>query len=319
MNSCPVLIKKVFQDLHELESSEFKWDLPLNKISIGNFHGSINYVDLGVVIMIEGRFSGTLLQNGFTPEGFTTFAIPAIDNRSFWWHYRKVDSNDLLVFPESRELKCISYDGFHVYTLSIEQEFLNCLIERFGLSGMSNKLTGPEKVIPVGKRYIYILNSLLQTISLRAQLDPGNALPKSLVNQLQYKITEEVLKLVYKSEDATNIPIKRERDKTVLKAFEYILASNLQTLTIEEISARTGIKKRSLEYAFQEYVNVSPKSFIKALRLNSFRQTLRKEEHSVSEAASLHGFNHLSQLSRDYKLLFGELPSTTQRRSRLLL
>ena len=132
---------------------------------------------------------------------------------------------------------------------------------------------------------------------------------------MQYKITEEVLKLVHHSEVSTNIPIQRERDRTILTAFEFILDSDLQTLTIEELCARTGIKKRSLEYAFKEYVNVGPKSFIKALRLNKLRQSLRKEDYSVSEAASIYGFSHLGQLSRDYKLLFGELPSTTRKRA----
>lgn len=313
MDIHPVIIRRVFSDLHEFESSEFKWNFPLQKISIGNFHGSVNSVGMEEVFMAEGRFSGTLLQNGYTPEGYTTFALPAIDTSGFWWHYRKVNPENLLVFPDSRKLKAISYDGFHVYTLSIQEEFLNCLIERFGFTGIHDKLRGSEKVIPIGKRYVYMLNKLLQTISLRSQLDQGKNFPKSLVNQLQYGATEMFLKLVNESEESTNIPIQRERDRTVLKVIEYILAQNLRTLTIEEITARTGIKKRSLEYAFKEYVNESPKSFIKALRLNIFRQALKRGEASVSEVALQEGFTHMGQLSRDYKLLFGELPSETLR------
>ena len=48
-----------------------------------------------------------------------------------------------------------------------------------------------------------------------------------------------------------------------------------------------------------------------ALRLNNFRHALIKNGDSVSESAFDHGYNHLDQLSRDYKLLFGELPSET--------
>ena len=314
MNKQAVVYKQFFNDLHELESGDFKWHLPFIKVSTGNFHGSLNMVDLDVVQIVEGRFSGTLLQNGLTPEGYATFAIPAIDSRSFWWHYRKVDNGNLLVFPENRELKCISYDDFHVYTLSIRDDFLDVLIEKFGYPGLRNKLRGEEKVIPIGRRYVYILNSLLQAISLSVQLGPERPLTKKLENQVLYEITGAVLQLLHQSEAATNISIQRDRDRTVLRAFEYILASDLSTLSIAEISEKIGIKKRSLEYAFKEYVNVGPKAFIKALILNGFRQGLKEERSSVSEVALRHGITHMGQLSRDYKLLFGELPSDTLRR-----
>ena len=314
MKTVSSITQKCFSDLHELESGDFKWNLPFTKVSIGNFHGSINMVDVGVVQIVEGRFSGTLLQNGFSPEGYTSFALPAIDSRSFWWHYRKVDQGNLLVFPENRKLKCISYDGFHVYTLSIRNDFLEELLEKFGYPELRYKFRGEEKVIPLGKRYVYMLNSLLQTIYLSVQLSPEKALPKKLKDQVKYKITSIILQLLHKSETATNVSIQRERDRTVLRAIEFILASDLSTLSIKDISEIMGVKKRSLEYAFKEYVNVGPKAFIKALILNNFRQDLNKGGNSVSEVALRHGITHMGQLSRDYKLLFGELPSVTLKR-----
>lgn len=155
----------------------------------------------------------------------------------------------------------------------------------------------------------------MQSISLKLQVDLGKSAYRSLQRQLLYKTTEVLLKLLHQSDDSTNVPIRRERDRTILKAVEFILGSDLNGLSSEELCARTGIKRRSLEYAFQEYVGVGPKAFIKAIRLNHLRQTIRKEALSVSEAASRHGFTHLGQLSRDYKLLFGELPSATRKRN----
>lgn len=314
-NFKPQLLSMAFNDLHEAESSDFKWDLPLVKISNGDFFGDVNAVFMDDIQMVEGRFNGTLLQNGYTPEGFKTFAIPAIDTQSFWWHYRKVDSNHLLLFPESRELKCISYNGFHVYTISIKEEYLQKVISQSKYPGILEKFCGEEKVIPLSKRFVYVLNSLLRSISLGIQMEKGSGVSRSLEKQLKEKITGELLRLVYHTEESRYIPIGRERDQTILKAIEYILNSDLQKLSTEELCKKTGIKRRSLEYAFKEYVNVGPKSFIKAFRLNRLRQTLRKETYAVSEAASLHGFTHFGQLSRDYKLLFGELPSTTRKRA----
>ena len=311
MSSFPKVSSTCFNDLHELVSDDYKWDLPFKKISIGNFHGSIASIDLGVVQMVEGRFSGTLLQNGLTPPGFKTFAIPAIDTRAFWWHYRKVDHNHLLVFPENRKLKCISYDGFHVYTLSIQEEYLEALCDTYGFKRVAGKLRGKEKVIPISKPNIYLLNSILQTLSLTIQVKGEADFPEGLISTTREELCKEVLQLVEESDETTNVPVKRERDQTVLKALEYILDQDLQDISIQELVAKTGIKKRSLEYAFQEYATVSPKRFIQALRLNNFREDLLQKKDYISDTALRHGFTHHGQLARDYKLLFGEMPRDT--------
>ena len=304
-------MSEAFTDLHELESSMYRWDLVFKKISIGNFYGSLNAIDLGPVQLIDARLSGTIFQKGLTPEGYITFAIPSLDSQSFWWHYRNVGYTSLLLFPSNRVLNAISYDGFHVHILSIQKEYCNQLIDKLDLSGIRGQFMGDEKVIPMNKQSVFPLNSLLQALFLKVQFDPDSALNKSFIRNVRDKIPEMVLKVVHQNLDDLSVPVKRERDKAISKAIEFIIGQDLNNLTIQEISSNTGIKQRSLEYAFKEYFHVGPKNFIKALRLNNFRQSLMQDGSSVSESAFRHGFNHLGQLSRDYKLLFGELPSET--------
>lgn len=317
MSTLPQIGSKFFSDLHELVAAQYKWDLPFKKLSIGSFHGATYSINLGVVQMVEGRFSGTLLQDGLTPVGYKTFAIPAIDSQAFWWHYRKVDHNHLLVFPKNRKLKCISYDGFHVYTLSIQDQYLKQMCDKNGFNRVAEKLKGSEKVISISKPNIYLLNSMLQTISLAIQVKGEADFSEEMISTTNYKLCKKVLQIVETSDDTTNLPIRRERDRTVLKAMEFILGQDLQKLTKQDIVAKTGIKKRSLEYAFQEYATVSPKGFIQALRLNNLRKDLINQKGSISETALRHGFTHHGQMSRDYKLLFGEMPSYTVKVARM--
>ena len=162
-----------------------------------------------------------------------------------------------------------------------------------------------------------VSSSLFQSIFLSVQLSPEKPLSKKLEDQVKYKITAIFLQRVYESETDTDMPIQRERDRTVLRVIEYILASDLSTLSIEEISEKMGVKKRSLEYAFKEYVKVGPKAFIKSLILNNFRQDLNEGSSSVSEVALRHGITHMGQLSRNYKLLFDELPRETIKRAKM--
>ena len=307
----PLVLREAYNDLHELESSMYRWDLVFKKISNGNFYGSLNAIDLDSVQLIDARLSGTIFQKGLTPEGYITFAMPAIDSQPFWWHYRNVDYTSLLLFPSTRVLNAISYDGFHVHILSIQKEYFNDLIDKLDLPVIRGQFMDDEKVIPMDKHSVFPLNSLLQALFLKVQFDPDSVLNKSFIRNVQDKIPEMVLNIVHCGLDKINEPIKRERDKMVSMVIDFILSQNLQTLTIQEISSKTGIKQRSLEYAFKEYFQVGPKNFIKALRLNNFRHDLRQSRRSVSETAAKHGFSHLGQLSGDYKLLFGELPSDT--------
>ncbi|MDE0134456.1 MAG: AraC family transcriptional regulator [Acidimicrobiaceae bacterium] len=89
--------------------------------------------------------------------------------------------------------------------------------------------------------------------------------------------------------------------------------------SMSEIAARVGTSRRTLEHAFDTCVGVSPARFHKLLRLNSARRLLENGQHSVHHAATSSGLHHLGRFSGDYRDLFGELPSDTARRARVLI
>ena len=63
--------------------------------------------------------------------------------------------------------------------------------------------------------------------------------------------------------------------------------------------------------------NTSPLAYLKIEQLNRVHRKLRDtapDEMLIKQIALTYGFSHLGQFSRDYKQLFGELPSETLRR-----
>ena len=311
MKDQAIVGKAVFSDLHKLESSMYRWEVVFKKISIGNFHGVMNAIDLGVVQLIDIRMSGTVFQKGLTPVNYVTFAIPAIDSQAFRWHHRYVDKPSILLFPSNRYLNGVSYDGFHVYVLSIHKQYLDQLLKKLGMESAREQFTGDKKMMPIVKPHIYSINSLLQALFLKVQISENPVLSRTSINNVKFSVPALVLKIVQQNMETDSIPIKRERDRTVSSAIDFMLTQDMKTLTVKEISSHTKIKQRTLEYAFKEYFSVGPKNFMMAMRLNDFRHTLIKKGESVSESAFDYGYSHLGQLSRDYKLLFGELPSET--------
>ncbi|MDR2690020.1 MAG: helix-turn-helix domain-containing protein, partial [Azoarcus sp.] len=72
----------------------------------------------------------------------------------------------------------------------------------------------------------------------------------------------------------------------------------------------------TLQYSFQEVLDLTPVKFLRAMRLNSVRRALRQaraSQETVGDIAARWGFWHLSHFAADYREMFGELPSDTLR------
>jgi len=84
-------------------------------------------------------------------------------------------------------------------------------------------------------------------------------------------------------------------------------------ISVAEVCQHLGISRRTLQYCFQNMLNTSPVTYLRAERLNSVRRMLRTA-NSVTEAAAHWGFWHFGHFSQEYKKMFGELPSATFKR-----
>jgi AraC family ethanolamine operon transcriptional activator len=110
---------------------------------------------------------------------------------------------------------------------------------------------------------------------------------------------------------------RQARNRIVKLAEDYALAYIGDRLNVTDLCVATGVSERTLEYAFQEVIGMSPMAYLTRLRLHRVRQVLRMAPHgstTVSTEALNWGFWHLGDFSRAYKNCFGELPSETLRR-----
>jgi len=84
--------------------------------------------------------------------------------------------------------------------------------------------------------------------------------------------------------------------------------------TIVDICMATGVSQRRLQYAFHEYIGMSPNAYLRLLRLNRARAALAAaspRQTTVTRVAMQHGFLHFGRFSGDYRRIFGETPSVT--------
>ena len=100
------------------------------------------------------------------------------------------------------------------------------------------------------------------------------------------------------------------RQRAFARARSYIDAYAGEELTSADLCTAAGVSQRTLEYAFRDCCGLSPKAYLKIVRLNRTRATLRRAEPGgrVADAANQWGFWHMGQFARDYQDLFGVLP-----------
>lgn len=99
----------------------------------------------------------------------------------------------------------------------------------------------------------------------------------------------------------------------VRRAEEFIEAHWDQAITIESLVEATGVGARAIFRAFQQARGYPPMAFAKVVRLRRARRMLMAPgpETSVTLVAFACGFGNLGHFARDYRLAFGERPSTT--------
>lgn len=106
---------------------------------------------------------------------------------------------------------------------------------------------------------------------------------------------------------------------TVVRAVEeYIEANWNKPIDIEAMVAVARVSARSLFRQFKRDRGYSPADFVKRVRLSRAREMIEKsnEAGSVMQIALKCGFQNPGHFARDYRSLFGELPSITLQRAR---
>ena len=95
----------------------------------------------------------------------------------------------------------------------------------------------------------------------------------------------------------------------------YIEAHWDQPITVEVLTALTGVSARSIFDSFRKSRGYSPMAFLKQVRLRHARRILIASEPgtTVANVAFACGFGNLGNFAKDYRAAFGELPSQTLR------
>ena len=159
-----------------------------------------------------------------------------------------------------------------------------------------------------------ILKNFLEDIFGNLSHQEKHLSDPKFIETIKYEILKRIVSAIVNPLDASYKRSVRLRDKAFTKAKTFILEHVTEPITVQELVEETGVTERTLEFAFLERFGITPNAAIKSFRLNGVHRELKlaiAENARVTDLAKRWGFWHAGQFAKDYKLMFGELPSDT--------
>jgi AraC-like DNA-binding protein len=105
------------------------------------------------------------------------------------------------------------------------------------------------------------------------------------------------------------------RMRLLRRACEAIDATLAERITMPELCSIVGASRRCLEATFLSLLGVPPYQYVRRRRLEKIRRELLARENfgvSIGDIAARYGIWHLSRFAKDYKRVFGQLPSESR-------
>ncbi|MFS1422772.1 helix-turn-helix domain-containing protein [Shewanella sp. 10N.286.48.B5] len=93
---------------------------------------------------------------------------------------------------------------------------------------------------------------------------------------------------------------------------EYMQQHFKSAISIQSLAELSHISVSALERRFKKYLGKTPKQFLNELRLERARRYLIETDLPIADIAHECGFAEPSYFTKQFKALFGELPSTTR-------
>jgi AraC family ethanolamine operon transcriptional activator len=307
-----------FRDFDELAEVVTGWGLDWVQLDHGPLRARIRQVACPSVMLSRFEFGRKFHQRGVSPPGLRTFGLNGSGSPPPEWPAAASRDNEIIVFPANDEFNAISRPGFFGDTVSVSEDRIRQVARRLGVRDPLHRLSGGLELVATGRGLIGALRDRLDSMHRSVETAPcgGNDADWA---QAEFDL---VALLVMALESGRGAPSGAAspalRTRTLRRALEFIDVHADEAPTIERMSEAAGASWRTLNYAFRERFDLTPKQYLQVTRLQRFRRDLVRSAGAVpiSELAAQRGFWHRGQLAADYCRHFGELPSETRARAR---
>jgi len=297
-----LVLNQEFFNYAEMQQSAKNW-LYLSKyrFGTGEFYGYHDGVQLNNLQFGHADRHEGLMYEGISPKDCLSICILQNSAGSVFVNDLKVEPGDVVILDDSKPYDFISSHRTTIAIISISKVLVEIEIPWI--------LSATDKIF---KDKNNILSDAIENEWKRVLEEPNLFADANEIEVMEKKIVKAIIyALVGQTGEGYHLT---EGEKTALEVRSYLLNSLEESITIQDITEQFKTSHKTLETSFKSLFGITPKHFKYLLRLNHAHWDLHladTQTTNVSNIATKWGFSHFGRFAKDYKALFGVLPSET--------
>jgi AraC family ethanolamine operon transcriptional activator len=305
------------EDADEAAQRLREWDQIYQQLTPGRFKGLTTDLWLGTLQIFRERSNQRIYQAGRAWPGSVTFGLPLAMEGSARFCGQALDLDSVLVLGPRGELDFQTSLELDILGITMPQSLLGTIDERVADSALGAPTLG-SGLIRLDRNCAARLRAMGLALFDTIEGEPDCLVHAGVRDQLRDRILESLAQTLL---DATLRPLGADRHAKHRAIVDVVRDLALHervdsALTVEQLCAQVGVSRRTLQYAFESVLGVSPVLYLRAARLQGVRRELRttpRSAASIQDIAARWGFWHLGHFSTNYRELFGCRPSETPR------
>ena len=284
-------------------------------LSGGHFHARAQRVIFPGFSLDCGAYTLPVFASGCFGDGVVGLAVTLRGDMRVWLNGAHVQVGQLMLFAEGRELNVRPLaDMWEWAVLLTSREFLQrSVLARHGRE-LDMPASGWRLCPPIADLNLPLRRIIQGTLRTAASWTPATP-PRETLSAGTLLLNAFVDAAMHGTAPKVPERTQQQREALLLRAEMFLLSCMDGEFNSDALCAALGLSERQVERIFLDAYEMGPFRWQLIARLNRARNALQQMPGvSVTEAALQAGFNHLGRFSREYRLLFDELPSETRPR-----
>ncbi|MFM0156202.1 helix-turn-helix domain-containing protein [Paraburkholderia sediminicola] len=304
-------------DVHDHSLAVSGWEQVYRQMTPGRFQSTLVQASSTDFHFFRETTNRRVAQHGVSPASLASIAVPLYAPLVGTFQGRRVDGYALLLLGAGEEFRFYTPESMHYAGISVSAEMMDELLNVTVGEHAGRQIKGG--VLALSAEHGVMLRERLAPFLDSAERNTAAFVHPAATKVFRDEMISVLLGLI---ESASQTPLRDLTHTTysdIVRRCERILQDNAeQPITVLDLCRALRCSRRTLQTSFQRVANVTPVEYLRSIRLNAVHRLLRMtsaEELLIGDAACRWGFTHLGYFAREYRDLFGELPSQTPRLS----
>ena len=299
----------------ELSAMQFGWGAEFTQLGPAEQESRVNLVrsrNAGICrFQINSRFD----QRMHVQPGYYSFGLLEPNTTEAFVQGKSAPPGALIAFPRQDEAHGVSTAGFHGNGIHFKETYLEAISETVLRVPLRRLVSTARLYMMTGQ----LLNRLRGELYKWRQIAISDLQTSAaMIAHREEALAIAVLNGISHSTEVQETPFLNT-DRVVKRVLDYVHNEPSEEITAVRMCQLADCSQRWLEHSFKKRFGITPKKYVKYLRLSRLRHDLlhpaQTEGPTVIELASAYGFWHRGQLASDYRKVYGELPSETLKKN----